>query len=193
MKKINKRTGFTLIEVLFSSVVMLAGTSLLVSLSVNVAHFESEEQMQNKIERETSLFLDYLDRDIKSAVGVIADFPASSWDYGSTVTLKMPEFDESGMSVADTYDYVFYEYNYQDQATYRTVYDDAEGSVEKTRIKIPAGRCSFMAYADDQPLYSLQGEIEADAVQLSVYVYDDVRQDYYVRWFDVASTFRNPS
>jgi len=192
MKHAERKAGFTLLEVLFASAVMLLGTSLLISLSVNVAQFAQEERMQNEIERETSLLLAYIQRDIKSSVAVVADFPGVSPYSGSSVVLKVPEFDETGLIIADSFDYVVYEYYYESEKTTRTVYDDAEGQTEKSSIGIDVGRCFFVVFVDGEPSVDLVEDRAAQTVQVSAYRYDDVRQRYYDRSFVIASTLRNP-
>ena len=192
MKRFKGKVGFTIVEVLFASAVMLIGTSLLVSLTVNVAQFSEEERMQNEIERETSLLLAYIQRDVKSSVTVVADYPGVSTYYGSSFVLKVPEFDESGLIVADSYKYVVYEHPYDSETTIRTVYDDAEGQVESTSIGIDVGECFLIVLVDGEPAYNLTEDRAASTVEVGAYRYDNVRNKYYNRSFVIASTLRNP-
>jgi prepilin-type N-terminal cleavage/methylation domain-containing protein len=192
MKSAQRKSGFTLLEILFASAVMLISTSMLVSLSINVAQFGEEEQMQNEIERETSLLLDYMERDIKSAVAVVADYPGDVSYSDFSIVLKLPEFDESGLPIADAFDYVLYEYSQDSEKVFRTVFDDAEAGVEKKSIGIDVGRCFFTVLADGEPTTDLSADRAAKTIEVEASRYDDVRQRYYNRSFVIASTLRNP-
>ena len=193
MMSVKKASGFSLVEVLLASGVMLIGTALVVSLTVNMARFSREEQAQNEIERETTLFLDYLERDMKRAAGVLPEYPGTSLE-AQCVALKIPEFDTDGLHSVGVHDYAVYEFFPGTGQAIRTLYDGELGQDEITRIGIPVGECYFQVFADGIPLECVEEGQNIGTLQVSIMRYGCQERglDYY-RTFVVATTLRNPA
>lgn len=193
MKQVRKNAGFTLTELVFAVGVSFMTIALVASLTTNMLEFSEEEQMQNEIERETTLFLEHLKRDVKHASGVVLNYPGVATSQAQTMVLKVPEFDESGVAIPGEYDYVAYEYFWYTEMTRRTVFDDDLGTVVKNQKAIEAGETWFWAFANGVPIEAVPDPDLVNTIQISAYRYDnDPRlKHYYWRTFVVASALRN--
>jgi type II secretory pathway pseudopilin PulG len=193
MRTSTRKSGFTMTEVIFAVAISLMTVSLVMSLTTNMLEFAEEEQMQNEIEREMTLLLDYFKRDTKIASGVVLDYPAVSTSTAQALVFEIPEFDAEGIAVPGGYDYVAYEHFWESRDTRRTIYDDDQGLQVKDRRMIDAGECWFWAFANGVPLESIEDPSTIDTIQISAFRHD-YAQDwtrYYWRSFVVASTLRN--
>lgn len=186
------KSGFTLLEVIFATGVFALGSALLVSVTVGTVGFSHEEQMQNAVERETTLFLQYLQRDVLQAAAVSSVFPVKT--PGATkLVLKVPEFDEFGVHRWKEFDYVLYAYYKDAGQAVRTVYDDELGTIQLASMEIPAVECLLRYFADGRNLATVS-EFEAiKNVQMSAQREDTEREFEYTRRFVAASTLRNPN
>jgi type II secretory pathway pseudopilin PulG len=193
MSSAKKNSGFTLTEVVFAVAVSFMTIGVVASLTSNMLQFSEEEQIQNEIERETTLFLEHVKRDVKHASEVVLDYPAVAGSQADVLVFKMPEFDEGGVAIPGQFDYVTYEHFWETDKTRRTVYDDDLGLEQKEQKIIDAGECWFWAFANGEPIEYIADPDMIDTIQISAY-----RQDYepngayyYWRSFVVASALRN--
>lgn len=185
-----RNTGFTLLEVMFASGIMLAAGALMFSLSFNVRNFEMEEQRQNEVEREMTLVLDYIVRDIKSAADIAPDFFG---DLGNPfLVLNVPRFNESGVSASGQFDYIVYDYSFQKRAVIRSIYDaTGEAPVLTDRKVIQTGSSYFEAWVNGVPWWSLTGMERATTIDIYAARYES--RTGYFRNFTVSATLRNPA
>lgn len=160
-------SGFTLVEVIISSAVMTLGAALLVSMTVDMHRFSMEERMQNEIEQETTLFLDYFSRDTMAAAGIQLTFPGTS-KKSEKVIFRIPEFDSLGIRVADQYDYVVYEYRPKTDYITRSVYDDDEGKFFISETTLPFSRTFWASFADGVPLAEIANPEAINNIQASL-------------------------
>jgi hypothetical protein len=193
MKARKGNAGFTLAEVLSAVIVMLMTTGLVVSVTGQMLDFSREERMQNEIEREVTFFLDYLERDIKTASEVQTDYPAAS-PAAQSLTLKVPQFTELGLPMnPQIYNYVVYEYFYETGLTRRSVYADAEGTQLLASQDIDNGPCYFVALVDWAPVDSgITPTEDADEIQIALLRYNlEPGTPFYWRSFIMDSVMRN--
>ena len=73
------QSGYTLLEIIFASAILSLSASLLLSVSYSLRNFEHNERQQNEIERQSTLALDYMARDTKSAAAIEGDFSSDSY------------------------------------------------------------------------------------------------------------------
>lgn len=184
------QSGFTLVEVIFASGILTACTALVVSSTVNTLLFSHEEQMQNAIERETTIFLEYFNRDILGAAAACSDYPAASRG-AKCMVLKVPEFDEFGVHTQGVFDYVLYEYFPETGRAVRTVYDDDLGEYPLWTIEISAGDCDLSYFADGKSLSAYKEFEPVKTLQLSASRYEKEHGLEYSRNFVTALTLRN--
>lgn len=191
MARIVKSSGFTLAEILTGIVVLSMTTAILMAMLGQMLDFAEEERIQNEIEREVTLFLDYLERDIKSAAGLVVDYPAGS-PSSQVLALKIPEFEESGLPKSPmTYHYVVYTYSYESGETTRTVFADEDGVVQLSTMKIDNGPCYLVAMADWQPIDYVTNPEDVDNIEIAVLRYENNKNRFYWRSFVMESLMRN--
>lgn len=185
----HNEAGFTLLEVMIAAFTFALSGTLILSLGFNVRNFEDQEQRQNKMEREASLVLDYMTRDIQSSGAVSPDF-AGSLTSPSILILKMPEYDSLGITITNSFNYVVYEQSPDQDMVIRTVYDDKAGTTVLDQIPIQANGAYIECYVDSNPWYTLTAEAFADTIRIYVNM-QDTRNSKYQRDFYITTTPRN--
>jgi len=184
------QAGFTFIEVLIAGGVMTLGAAMLASFTFHVQQFSVEEQVQNEIERETALFLDYFCRDAMSSVGIVLDYPGTL-SNSDTIVFKIPEFDSLGLHIAETYNYVVYDYVAGAGKVKRSVYDDAEGYLLLNETEIPFSSAYWASYGDGRLIEEMVNADSVRSLQSSIMRYESLGNRSYSRSFVAASTLRN--
>lgn len=187
-----RKSGFTLLEVIFATGIFSLGATLLVSLTVGTVGFSHEEQMQNAVELEKTLMLDYYGRDILEAAAVNSSFPTMG-PGTKGVVFKVPQFDEYGVHTCGEFDYVVYAYTPKTGRVSRTVYDDELGTMQLAKMEIPAANCNISYFADGKNLSTVKEFAEIQTLQLSAKQDETEREFEYSRRFVTASTLRNPN
>ncbi len=190
MKQKQHSKGYSLLEVVFASAIMAFSASLLVSVGSNLREFSRNEQKQNEIEREATLAMDYLSRDIKTAVAVAPDLTEDFY-HPSVLVLKTPEYDATGTPVTGSFDYISYSMVPENGMLVRTVYDDVDAAVVSNEISIPVGSCAINCMVDGQFWPSLMAETAAQSIEISVT--RGASGSAYYRTLSISATLRNPS
>lgn len=184
-------SGFTLVEVLIAFAVTFVVLALLMSMTSDMLRFAEEEQMQNAIERETALLLDYLKRDVKAARVVYTSFPNTS-PSAQVLVFELPEFDDAGCPLPNTFDYVVYAHDSDEGEVTRTVYNDAAGLEPLTSTALPARYTSLTVFADGDPIESLPPGETVRNLQISLSRSGDPDGRFqYSRTLVATSTLRN--
>jgi hypothetical protein len=163
---------------------------MLMSFSFHVQQFSIEERVQNEVERETTLFLDYFCRDVMSSVGVVLDYPGLS-PYAQTLVLKIPQFDSLGLQVPESFNYIVYEYVQGSDSMTRWVYGDADGTALVGGISIPFSSAYWESYGDGHPVDLMVNADSIRNLQASIMRYESINNRVYSRSFVAASTPRN--
>jgi len=190
MRGRHNNRGFTLVEVIIASGIMTFGAALLVSITVDMHRFSVEEQMQNEIERETTLFLDYFSRDTMNAAGVQLEYPGTSKN-GDKIVFKVPEFDSLGLRIPEEYDYVIYEHLPGKDYVTRSVFDDAEGDLFVSDIVLPFSQTHWWTFVNGVPLSQLDKVEGIRELQASLMRNGSVAGFDYQRRMIATSTLRN--
>lgn len=190
MSRRKQNSGYTLLEIIFASAIMGISASLLVSVSYNLRNFERNEQQQNEIERESTLALDYMARDIKSAAAIEPLFPSDNY-HPNILVLKIPEYDEDGEPVTGAFDYVSYRVIPERESVVRALFDDENGVDLKAESVLPVGPSNIQCLVDGVPWESIISG--GNALNIDVTVSRSASKNNYSRTLSISATLRNPS